>query len=126
MLNAGRPTLAVKKKIGNTVYQKKQPSAAALMKEAQRMSPEVRQSGFLKRSMTKKKTRKILEDFAVDELEVALDDALPMEERILIIDFGTGMARCGYQDMPKPLLTFHNRVVNYNTEWIEDQKYSEK
>jgi len=63
MLNAGRPTLAVKKKTGTTVYQKKLPSAASLMKEAQRMGPEVRQSGFLKRSMTKKKTRKILEDF---------------------------------------------------------------
>lgn len=65
--------------------------------------------------MTKKKTRKILEDFAVDELEMALDDSLPMEERILIIDFGTGMAKCGYHDMQKPLLSFHNRVVNYDT-----------
>lgn len=26
--------------------------------------------------------------------------------------------------MPKPLLHFHNRVVSYETEWIEDPKYS--
>ena len=49
-----------------------------------------------------------------------------MEDRIVVIDFGTGMVKAGTHDMNMPLLHFHNRIVSYETQWIENEKYSER
>ena len=91
------------------------------------MSSE-RGNAFFKRSGTSKKTKKILDDYEDDDetkLELALRDGLPAEERIVVIDFGTGMVKAGLHDMPKPYLHFHNRVVLETSEWIEDKKFAE-
>ena len=77
MDRATRPTLMVKKKQNQSVYVKKgmQDKRALMMKEVAEMAPEVRGNSFLRRSTTKRKTRKILDDYEEDEetkLEVAL------------------------------------------------------
>eukprot|EP00352_Strombidinopsis_acuminata_P003300 CAMPEP_0176385934 /NCGR_PEP_ID=MMETSP0126-20121128/35534_1 /TAXON_ID=141414 ORGANISM="Strombidinopsis acuminatum, Strain SPMC142" /NCGR_SAMPLE_ID=MMETSP0126 /ASSEMBLY_ACC=CAM_ASM_000229 /LENGTH=99 /DNA_ID=CAMNT_0017752567 /DNA_START=1060 /DNA_END=1359 /DNA_ORIENTATION=- len=97
-----------------SMYVKKdKPDRKEMMKQAQKMLPE-RGNAFFKRSGTSKKTKKILDDYEDDDetkLELALRDGLPIEERIAVIDFGTGMVKAGLHDMPKPFLHFHNRVV---------------
>ena len=124
-----RPTLQVKHKAAMSMYVKRDaPSRKEMMKQAQKLLPE-RGNAFFKRSGTSKKTKKILDDYEDDDetkLELALRDGLPAEERIVVIDFGTGMVKAGTHEMSKPLLHFHNRVVTYETEWIEDEKYALK
>ncbi len=126
---ASRPTLQVKHKANATVYKSsKKMDKKEMAKAAQKLLPE-RGNAFFKRSGTSKKTKKILDDYEDDDdtkLELALRDGMPKEERIIVIDFGTGMVKAGTHEMPKPLLHFHNRVVTYETEWIEDEKYAVK
>eukprot|EP00352_Strombidinopsis_acuminata_P003547 CAMPEP_0176389396 /NCGR_PEP_ID=MMETSP0126-20121128/38347_1 /TAXON_ID=141414 ORGANISM="Strombidinopsis acuminatum, Strain SPMC142" /NCGR_SAMPLE_ID=MMETSP0126 /ASSEMBLY_ACC=CAM_ASM_000229 /LENGTH=93 /DNA_ID=CAMNT_0017758193 /DNA_START=943 /DNA_END=1225 /DNA_ORIENTATION=+ len=91
-----------------SMYVKKdKPDRKEMMKQAQKMLPE-RGNAFFKRSGTSKND---YEDDDETKLELALRDGLPIEERIAVIDFGTGMVKAGLHDMPKPFLHFHNRVV---------------